>query len=117
MLGTSTKRFASGTRRMVARPRVEALETRTLMNAASEAFVSAVYPDLLHRPVDPSGLEHWSRFLEQGMSRTDVAREITRSLEYRTNLVQNLYGSLLGRAADPTGLRDALSFIAAGGTS
>src|SRR5207244_2403804 len=71
-----------------ARPQIEPLETRALVIAGSEHLVTAIYPDLLHRPVDAYGLANWSRLLDEGVPASQVVREITKSSEYRTLQVQ-----------------------------
>jgi hypothetical protein len=68
------------------------------------AFVSAVYLDLLDRPVDPGGAALWVGQLQGGMSYRDVALSILRSQEYRGDLVDGWYVHYLHRHADPQGL-------------
>jgi hypothetical protein len=82
----------------------------------NQKWVSQVYLDLLHRPVDPSGLANWSGLVNQGVSRTQVVLDIEASPEYLTDVVENLYQRYLGRLADPVGLTDSVAFLAAGGT-
>jgi hypothetical protein len=82
----------------------------------NQKWVSQVYLDLLHRPVDPSGLANWSGLVDQGVSRTQVVLDIEASPEYLTDVVENLYQRYLGRLADPLGLTDSVAFLAAGGT-
>jgi sugar lactone lactonase YvrE len=82
----------------------------------NESWLSQAYADLLHRPLDPSGLATWSSLLNQGMSRTQVVQLIQSSLEYRTDVVEELYSSLLHRPADAFGLNTFTSFLGKGGT-
>src|SRR5437763_9155982 len=56
----ANKRPASSSGRKPSRsrryhPTAELLEVRCLLSAATERFVTGIYPDLLDRPVDPSG--------------------------------------------------------------
>ena len=97
--------------------RVEALETRILMNAADEQYVLRLYDDLLERPADPSGLQSWSGLLDQGASRIQVVEEFLGSAEHQIQQIGNLYESLLKRAPDPLGLSGWLQFLQTGGRS
>jgi hypothetical protein len=81
-----------------------------------ERLVSDLYPDLLRRPVDPSGMGHWGSQIDQGVPLGLVAWAITQSTEYRTLVVQDLYGRYLRRSAEPVGLVHFVSFLGAGGT-
>jgi hypothetical protein len=83
----------------------------------NQSWLSQVYADLLHRPLDPSGLATWGTLLNQGVSRTQVVQFIQSSLEYRTNIVEELYSSLLHRPADASGLNAFTSFLGEGGTA
>jgi ELWxxDGT repeat protein len=83
----------------------------------NERFVDRVYHDLLHRDADASGLAHWSGALDRGMGRADLVRAVEGSLEYRTNVVRDLYAALLGREADASGLGTFTAFLGAGGTA
>jgi uncharacterized membrane protein len=82
-------------------------------------WLEQVYDDLFHRGVDSSGLATWTGFLNQGLSRTQVAMLIEISPpghENYTDEVQALYQTLLHRAADPVGLGNSVAFLVAGGT-
>jgi len=84
--------------------------------SANQHFVSQVYLDLLHRPVDPEGLGSWSTLLDQGTTTTQVVLDIEGSLEYRVDEVQSLYSKYLHRLADASGLSAFSNFLANGGT-
>jgi subtilisin family serine protease len=71
---------------------------------ASQRYVAAVYLDVLGRPVDPSGLAHWSRLLDGGLPRAQVVQVLTHSEEYGTKVVRDAYHKILGRAPDDAGL-------------
>jgi uncharacterized delta-60 repeat protein len=80
----------------------------------NERVVSQMYLDLLFRPVDPSGLAHWSGLLDQGVPRTDVVRSIQASDEYLAAVVRDAYQRLLGRLPDAGGSAAWAQFLAAG---
>src|SRR5262249_33942208 len=91
---------------------VERLEERVLLDsAANRLFVAEAYRDLLSREPDPGGLAGWSGALDQGLSRSQFVLNIEGSLEYRTDLVQTLYQTFLGRAADSSGLNNFVTFL------
>jgi hypothetical protein len=69
-----------------------------------QGFVRRLYEDILHRPPDAGGLRHWTDRMETGTPRTVVAGGFFASVESRADRVDRLYRSILGRAADPTGI-------------
>lgn len=79
--------------------------------SSNQSFIYQVYLDLLHRQVDPSGMPFFSGELDQGVSRAQVIQSIENSLEYRTDQVEALYQSYLGRSADPSGLASSLNLL------
>src|SRR5262249_50380083 len=83
--------------------------------SANRRWLTRVYGDLFGRAVDPTGMGFWLGRLSQGASRAQVALEIEGSVEYRTVVVQGLYGQFLGRAADAFGLNTFVTFLGAGG--
>jgi uncharacterized delta-60 repeat protein len=84
----------------------------------NQRFVTHLYLDLLERSPDPSGLMTYTTALDQGqLTRTQVTFAITNSVEYRTLVVQGLYGRVLGRPADPAGLTNWVQFLNQGGTA
>jgi hypothetical protein len=82
----------------------------------NQRFVAQVYLDLLHRPVDPSGLAAWSSLLNKGFDRTQMVLSLETSPEFLGQEVQQIYAAYLGRAADPTGLSTFVTFLGHGGT-
>jgi streptogramin lyase len=82
----------------------------------NQAWLTQVYADVLHRPLDSSGQATWIGALNQGYSRTQVVQFIESGLEYRTDAVEALYTQLLHRAADQAGLDGFLSFLGNGGS-
>jgi uncharacterized repeat protein (TIGR03803 family) len=91
--------------------------TLTIAGTPNQSWLTQVYADFFHRPLDASGLATWGNQLNQGMSRTQVVQLIQTSLEYRTDVVEALYSQLLHRAADPSGLSAYTSFLGSGGTA
>jgi hypothetical protein len=89
---------------------------------SNAGFLSRLYLDVLHRPIDLSGQEGWGRALASGASHAEVARAIFSSDEFRQHLLHfpayldreesflqpyllhGFYQRLLHRDADPGGL-------------
>ena len=98
----------------------EGLEDRTVFATGlspNQAFVSALYQDLLNRAPDSAGFAGWTAQLDQSTaSRSEVIQSFLSSLEYRTDVVQNLYQTYLHRGADPGGLNGFVNYLGAGGT-
>jgi hypothetical protein len=89
--------------------------TLTDNNGVNNAnFLSAIFQDLLGRPVDPTSQSFYLNFLAGGGTHTQVATNLLGSTEYRTRLVQDDYQKFLHRAADPTGLNSGVNFLASG---
>jgi len=85
--------------------------------APGELFLTHLYEDLLHRPVDQAALDFFFPKLDQGtLSPLDVALAVLRSVEYRNNLVGGWYMSFLHRAATPTELAGGVGMLAGGAT-
>jgi hypothetical protein len=62
----------------------------------AQGFLSALYRDLLGRPIDSQGSAAWSSDLSR-MSRTQVALDIEDSVEYRTDELVGWFASYLHR--------------------
>ncbi len=75
-----------------------------VVQTPNQMYVSAVYLDVLQRPVDAVGLTYWSTQLDQGAPRSSVAQQITHSAEYFAIVIRAAYRKFLGRAADDAGL-------------
>jgi uncharacterized delta-60 repeat protein len=80
----------------------------------NSGFVSALYRDVLGRPVDSGGQQGWSQVLASGASRTAVAGSIIRSFEGNNREVSDLYFWLLHRAPDSVGLQAFAQQLAQG---
>ncbi|HEX5446523.1 MAG TPA: DUF4214 domain-containing protein, partial [Pirellulales bacterium] len=77
------------------------------VGTANERFISELYRDLLHRQVDSTALPFWSKQLEQGQTRLQVAEAIIKTAmpsELGEDLVRGMYQKFLGREADAGGL-------------
>jgi hypothetical protein len=84
----------------------------------NQMFISEVYRELFGRPVDPSGLAHWSAQLDAGVGRLQVILNIQSSTtrEFFGREVDDLYVRYLHRPADPGGLLGGVVFLEGGGT-
>jgi hypothetical protein len=71
--------------------------------ATDGSFVDAAYLDLLGRPADPGGRQHWSDLLAGGVPRQQIAAALLASAEGRARLVDDAYREALSRPADPGG--------------
>jgi hypothetical protein len=67
-------------------------------------FLTALYRDVLGRPIDPSGAAAWTYLLEHGWNRSTVVNMLLGSMEAKQVLVQGFYQRFLHRAADSGGL-------------
>lgn len=67
-----------------------------------DAYINALYVDLLGTPVDASGLVTWLNVLHGSGGRQAVVSGLLASTAYRGNVVQTTYEALLGRAASPS---------------
>ena len=76
----------------------------SLHGSSNDAFVSALYQDVLGRAADPGGKANWLQQMMQGMSRRDVALHVLLSPEARQVQVAGFYLSFLKRQADQGGL-------------
>jgi hypothetical protein len=89
----------------------------SLTGTTTQKFVTQVYRDLLGRDPDPGGLSFFTSQIDMNLStRTQVAEVIETSPEGRMHAVNNLFQTLLGRPADPTGLDLSVRFLNSGGS-
>jgi hypothetical protein len=86
------------------------------VGTVSQRFVAQVYRDLLHRPVDPTGLGAFTNALSEGATDSQVVLVIEGSEEYRAVVVRDMYKTLLHRDADAGGLNSFVAFLGSGGT-
>ena len=94
---------SSRRQRFAAKPAVEALESRSLMDA--NAFVRGLYANVLQRN-NPSDAEvnAWVNQIDMGMSLQAVNAAFVGSNERMQVIVNEDYTNLLGRTADQQGL-------------
>ena len=84
---------------------------------ANQRFVGQLYLNLLGRLPEPAGLVAFAGALDQGtLTRPQVSQIIAGSLEYRTNVVRNLYRTILNREGDTGGVGFFADFLGRGGT-
>src|SRR5262245_31876274 len=69
----------------------------------AEAFLAALYGDVLGREVDATGREAFLGALEAGGPAAEVIERLFASDEYRAALVEGHYQTFLGRQADDAG--------------
>jgi hypothetical protein len=82
----------------------------------NQRYVSELYRDMLRRQVGPMGLAFWSGLLDQGVSRFDIVLGIENSIEYKTDVVQDMYHQFLYRDADSFGLHCFVRYLQSGGS-
>jgi Domain of unknown function (DUF4214) len=83
--------------------------------APEEIFLTHLYQDVLHRPVDKAGLDFFFANLDQGtLAPLDVALALLRSPEYRTMLIPGWYMSFFHRPATPTEIAAGVAMLAGG---
>jgi len=74
-------------------------------SSQNEAYVGALYNDVLDRDPDSTGLAGWTNLLNNGsLTRQQVAFNFLTSNENQINTVNSLYQEILGRPADQSGL-------------
>jgi hypothetical protein len=83
----------------------------------NQMFIAHVYPDLVERPADPTGLAFWSGMLDRGGSRAQVVQQMETSQEYHSVVVHDLYLQVLGRIPDPSGNTAWTNFLNNGRTA
>jgi SAM-dependent methyltransferase len=55
--------------------------------SSNEEFLKDLYPIILERPIDPSGLANWSKLLDQGTSRHEVVKALLESIEFSQKIM------------------------------
>jgi hypothetical protein len=83
----------------------------------NSAFLAALFQDVLHRPIDPTGASAFGQALAAGVSRTTVAQQLMSSQEADVVLVEGLYQQYLHRPVDTAGLQVWISTLQHGGTA
>jgi phospholipase C len=85
-----------------------------VIGSQNERFITQLYVDLLHRPVDPTGLTGWTGALAAGVSRGNIVLGIEGSQEYLGDVVEGYYQLDLHRNAEPGGLAGWIGYLQAG---
>ena len=82
-----------------------------------QLFVTQVYHELLNRAPDPAALTLYAGEIDAGTAtRLQIVEAIQSSTEFRTDAVDTLYQTVLGRVSDSGGLAGSLAFLEQGGT-
>lgn len=82
----------------------------------NDGFLTALYGDVLGRPVDSQGAAAFGNALRQGVSRITVALAVLRSEEAGNRIIPDYYQRFLGRPADPAGQRYWVASFVGGAT-
>jgi hypothetical protein len=82
---------------------VASLEFAQRSGSTNDGFLSELYLDALHRPIDAGAETYFSNLLAQGATRGDVAAMVFASHEYHGDLVDSLYLEYLDRPSDAGG--------------
>jgi uncharacterized protein (DUF2141 family) len=82
--------------------------------STNAGFLSALYLDVLGRPIDPAGASIFGNALKNGATRTQVAKAVLFSGESLNRIVNSDYVALLHRNADPSGLANFASALQQG---
>jgi autotransporter-associated beta strand protein len=77
--------------------------SQVVASSPNEAYVTALYRNVLERLPDAVGFNFWVQQLQAGASRTAVASAFETSVEYRSLEVNRFYEVFLHRAADVVG--------------
>lgn len=88
---------------------IEAVERAMLRSdeyqqQAGDTLVDALYRDILDRPSDPAGRDHWNAELDAGLSVDGLVRALIGSDEGLRRQVRLAYERYLDRPADDGGL-------------
>jgi hypothetical protein len=94
--------------------------TIALAHSDAEAAALRLYEGILGRDADQAGAQAFTGLVDAGTSLTDIANQFLNSAEFggaqTTAQIDNLYTTLLGRAADTAGSESWVSVLANGGT-
>jgi hypothetical protein len=82
----------------------------------NEAYVNALYRQLLGRDAEAGAVAYWVESLTTGESRQQVGASILNSHEGRLAQINDLYHTYLGRNGDSAGLLAHEQYLNAGGT-
>ena len=91
-------------------------EYYALHGGTNTSYLTALYPDLLGRPIDAPGMTKYLAFLNAGGSPQTVVLTILTSPEGFSATATKIYQSLLGRTPDQTSLTNMVNILSSGGT-
>ena len=91
----------------IAPPSVSSTTVRAPIACDPAKFIARAYQDVLGRPIDPSGQAYWLGQMKNGVTRTQVANQLLRSVEHSNARVQNMFTTYLHR---PAGGSDIAAF-------
>lgn len=87
-----------------------------LHGGADDGFLTALFQDALHRPIDAGAKAAFEQELAAGASRTQIAATMFSSREYHGDVVDEVYLRLLHRHADSAGQSFWTNWLDAGNT-
>jgi hypothetical protein len=90
------------------------IRTKADNRGMSEAFVKALYQDMMQRGADAGGLRGWTDALVSGWNRRQVAAGFAKSTEYRRLVITQAYERVLGRKPDAGGLATWMAALSNG---
>src|SRR5262249_7845338 len=84
-------------------PRMSAILSQSATASSNEAYVTALYQDVLERPPDAPHFAIWVQLLNTGTLRATVAFDFVTSAENYGREVDTFYWTFLKRSADAPG--------------
>ncbi len=88
-----------------------------ITGSADALWVSQAYRNLLKREARPEEVSYWTNKLDSTLTRFSVAQQMTRSDEFQTLYVRNLYTTYLHRPLDESGRLFYLGLFRQGATT
>jgi hypothetical protein len=82
----------------------------------AQAYVKALYEQLLGRDADAAGMAYWVDLLSSGVTRQQVGAGLLNSDEGRLQQINDLYFTYLGRSGEDAATEAYLHFLDQGGT-
>ena len=86
----------------VAPPAISNTTVRTAVACDPTKFITRAYQDVLGRPIDAAGQAYWLGQMKNGVTRTQVANQLVRSVEHSNARIQNMFSTYLHRPAGGT---------------
>jgi uncharacterized repeat protein (TIGR03803 family) len=87
----------------VASPASQSFQLTVL--SANQAYIAAVFRDVLRRQVDSDGLQFFTGLLDHGTARSAVVGLVNHSAEYFGQIIQAAYSVYLGRSAEQAAVK------------